>query len=95
MAERYSARAIIVDTPPLLLTSEANVLAENMGQIVLVVEAGESSQESVIEAIGLLNKSKPINAILNKSRGVEFGGYGTGGYGYYGSQDGGYGYGEG
>ncbi len=82
LSERFSARAIIVDTPPLLLTNEANVLAEHMGQIVMVIEAGESSQESVLEALGSLNRSKPINAILNKARGVSFGGY-DGGYGYY------------
>ena len=92
LAERYPARAIVVDTPPLLLTNEANVLAENMGQIVLVVEAGVSTQESVIEATGLLNSEKPINAILNKSRGMDIGGYGANGYGYYGA--GGYGYGQ-
>ena len=92
LAERFSSRAIVVDTPPLLLTNEANVLAENMGQIILVVEAGISTQESVIEAVGLLNSEKPINAIVNKSRGMDVGGYGANGYSYYGA--GGYGYGQ-
>ena len=92
LAERYAARAIVVDTPPLLLTNEANVLAENMGQIVLVVEAGISTQESVIEAAGLLNSEKPINAILNKFRGMDLGGHRVDGYSYYGT--GGYGYGQ-
>ncbi len=85
LAERFRARAIIVDTPPLLLTNEAHVLAENMGQIILVIEAGVSSQESALEALGSLNRSKPINAILNKARGASFGDYGGGGYGYYGA----------
>ena len=92
LAQRYSARAIIVDTPPLLLTNEANVLAENMGQIILVVEAGISTQDSVIEATALLNSDKPINTIVNKSRGLDVGAYGSDGYGYYGA--GGYGYGQ-
>ena len=92
LAERYSSRAIVVDTPPLLLTNEANVLAENMGQIILVVEAGVSTQESVIEAAGLLNSEKPINVIINKSRGMDVDGHGANGYGYYGA--GGYGYGQ-
>jgi len=83
LSQRYYARAIVVDTPPLLLTNEAHVLAENMGQIVMVVEAGESSQESTIQAISSLDRSKPINAILNKARSVSFGGYGGGEYGYY------------
>jgi len=75
------ARAIIFDTPPLLLTNEAQVLAEHMGQIVLVIEAGASTQETVGQALNSLNQDKPINAILNKTRGVSFGEYG--GYGYY------------
>lgn len=83
LSQRFSARAIIVDTPPLLLTNEANVLAEHMGQIVLVVEAGVSSRETVSQAMGSLDKSKPINAILNKARGVTFGEYSISGYGYY------------
>lgn len=83
MSERFSSRAIIVDTPPLLLTNEAHVLAEHMGQIVLVVEAGMSTQESVTEVLGSLSKTKPINAILNKARSKSFGAYGGGEYGYY------------
>lgn len=83
LSERFSARAIIVDTPPLLLTNEANVLADLVGQIVMVIEAGESSQASVIQALSSLNKAKPINAILNKARSVSLSGYGGSGYSYY------------
>ena len=83
LSERFSSRAVIVDTPPLLLTNEAQVLAEHMGQIVMVIEAGASTQDSVLEALDTLNRSKPINAILNKSRVGVFGDYGAGAYGYY------------
>ena len=92
LAERFRARAIIVDTPPLLLTNEAHVLAENMGQIILVIEAGVSSQESALEALGSLNRSKPINAILNKARGASFGDYSGDGHGYYSAPGRGYDY---
>lgn len=89
LSHRFRARAIIVDTPPLLITNEAHVLAEHMGQIVFVVESGTSTQETVTQALGSLNRNKPINAILNKVRGVSFGGYGgyggNGGYGDYGN----------
>ncbi len=81
LSERFSSRAIVVDTPPLLITNEAQVLAEHMGQIIMVIEAGQSDVESVTEALNTLNRSKPINAILNKARGRTFGDYG--GYGYY------------
>lgn len=83
LSERFCTRAIIVDTPPLLLTNEAHVLSEHMGQIVLVVEAGESSQESVTQALKSLNRAKPINAILNKARSMSFADYSGQGYGYY------------
>ena len=94
LSERYYARAIIVDTPPLLLTNEAHALAENMGQIVMVVEAGESSQESTLQALSSLDRSKPINAILNKARNASFGGYAGSEYGYYSAPKGGYRYGN-
>lgn len=88
ISKRFRSRAIIVDTPPLLITNEAHVLADHMGQIVFVIESGTSTQESVTQALGSLNRDKPINAILNKVRGGSFGGYGAygdyGGYGDYG-----------
>lgn len=75
LSTRFQARAIIVDTPPLLLTNEALVLAEHMGQIVFVIEAGITSQEAVTSALESLNRDKPINAIVNKVRGSAAGGY--------------------
>ena len=39
MATRYADRIIIFDSPPLLLTTEARVLATHMGQVVMVVQA--------------------------------------------------------
>ena len=68
LSRQFSERVVIFDTPPLLITNEAHVLAEHMGQIVLVIEAGESNQDSVVHALQSLNRNKPINAILNKAR---------------------------
>ena len=90
LSQRFCARAIIFDTPPLLLTNEAQVLAGHMGQIVLVIEAGASTQETVTQALISLDRDKPINAILNKARGVSYGEYG--GYGYYSAPGKGYGH---
>ncbi len=83
LAREFKNRAIIFDMPPLLLTSEAQVLAEQAGQIVLVIEARVSSRESVVRALGLLDRQKPINAILNKSRSAAGSGYQNDDYGYY------------
>jgi len=61
-------RIVLFDSPPLLLTSEARVLASYVGQIVLVVEAGVTPRRSVLDAIETLDSAKAINLVLNKSR---------------------------
>lgn len=89
LASRYEDRVIIFDSPPLLVTSEAVVLSNLVGQIVFVVEAGKSLQHSVKDALGLLDASKPIGLVLNKTRqiGGDYYGYGSyGGYGGYGPE---------
>jgi exopolysaccharide/PEP-CTERM locus tyrosine autokinase len=68
LAQPDSRRIVVFDSPPLLLTSEARVLASYAGQIALVVESGVTSRRSVMEAIDLLDPAKAINLVLNKSR---------------------------
>jgi exopolysaccharide/PEP-CTERM locus tyrosine autokinase len=87
LSTRYPDRIIVVDTPPLLLTSEAHALATQVGQIVIVVESGQTGQQSLSQALDTLDPSKPINLVLNKSR------FSTGG-GYYGGYYNNYGYGD-
>ena len=59
------------------------MLASFMGQIVFVIEARVSSQESAMRALALLDRDKPINAILNKSKSANTYGYHSDDYGYY------------
>jgi Mrp family chromosome partitioning ATPase len=85
LASRYEDRIIIFDSPPLLVTSESVVLSNLVGQIVFVVEAQKSLQHTVKDALGLLDASKPIGLVLNKTRhmiGASYFGYGGYGYGY-------------
>lgn len=82
LAHRYHDRVVIFDSPPLLLTSESRVLASQMGQIVLVVEAGRTTQQTVKEALRQIEACDVVNLIYNKAR-VHSGGYGYYGYGYY------------
>jgi len=84
LSSRYSDRIILLDSPPLLATSEAQALADQVGQIALVVESGETTHQALMETIGLLNPEKATNIILNKSRHSMQSGYYGGGYGYYG-----------
>ena len=88
MATRYPDRIIIFDSPPLLLTTEARVLATHMGQIVVVVHAGKTLQADVAHALSTIETCPVKMMMLNKARDSQ-GAYGYGytyGYGY------GYGY---
>jgi exopolysaccharide/PEP-CTERM locus tyrosine autokinase len=68
LTEGAQRRIVVLDSPPLLLTSEARVLASYAGQILLVVEAGVTPRRSVREAIEVLDPTKAINLVLNKNR---------------------------
>lgn len=85
MGQRYSDRIIIFDSPPLLLTTEARVLASHMGQIVMVVRAEKTLQSEVRHALSTI-ESCPIRLmVLNQARTRGLGAYGYGhghGYGY-------------
>jgi exopolysaccharide/PEP-CTERM locus tyrosine autokinase len=80
IARRYHDRVVIFDSPPLLLTSEAHVLASQMGQIVLVVAAESTTQQAIKEALRQIEKCDIVNLIYNKARAFPGGEY----YGYYG-----------
>lgn len=80
IARRYPDRVVIFDSPPLLLTSEAHVLASQMGQIVLVVAAESTTQQAIKEALRQIEKCDIVNLIYNKARTFPGGEY----YGYYG-----------
>lgn len=79
------SRVIIFDSPPLLLTSESRVLAQPMGQVVLVVQAGKTAQHAVQDAIRCLGEHKPVSLLLNQSEAVSEAGYyyRDGSYGEY------------
>ena len=83
ISKTYSDRIAIFDSPPILVTSEARVLASFMGQIAMVVCDGVTPQNAVLDALEKLDSSKAINLILNQSTsGENFDGYGQYGYGY-------------
>lgn len=68
LVQRYEDRIIIFDSPPLLQTSEARVLANQMGQIVLVVEAEKTTQQTVREALRQIETCEIVTLIYNKAR---------------------------
>jgi exopolysaccharide/PEP-CTERM locus tyrosine autokinase len=90
VASRFGAPArptvVVIDSPPVLATNEAQVLSRYAGQILLVVRADFTEQRVVMEALGLLDRTKPVNTVLNRVEPSMVSRY----YGYYY-----YGYGKG
>jgi capsular exopolysaccharide synthesis family protein len=77
-------RLIVVDSLPLLLTTEARVLVPLAGQVVLVVRAEVTPQNAVLQAIELLGPGANAKLVLNaveRTRVLDYFGYGYG-YGY-------------
>ena len=88
MASRYADRIVLFDSPPLLESTEAGVLAAQMGQVVFVVASETTSQMLVKEALTAFDHLDNVSVVLNKVRsGMLSGKYGYAyGYGYgYGS----------
>jgi receptor protein-tyrosine kinase len=88
MIRRYPDRVIVFDSPPLLVTTEARVLATHMGQVVIVVEAGKTTHGTVKMALATIESCPVRLMVLNKSREEGPGSYYGYGYKY------GYGYGR-
>lgn len=72
-------RVVIFDAPPLLVTTEAKVLASRVGQVVLVVAASSTPRSAVAQAFGVVERCPIVLSVLNKSRKLAI----PLGYGYY------------
>ena len=62
---RYDDRYIILDSSPLLATTEPSVLNEMVDGILLVIKSGDTPRESIQQALKLLDKKKIIGVVLN------------------------------
>src|SRR5436853_4464690 len=83
LAARYSDRIVVFDSPPLLVTPDARVLASRMGQIVFIVDAERTLQSEVKRALTTIEACPIKLMVLNKARTKAQGAYGYGyGYGY-------------
>lgn len=58
-------RIIVVDSLPLLLTTEARSLAPLAGQVLLVVRAESTPQSAVVQAVDLLGQGIDVKLVLN------------------------------
>jgi receptor protein-tyrosine kinase len=65
LSRRVGAGVVILDSPPLLATNEAQAATSYVGQVLLVVRAIKTEQRAVLDALALVDKSTPVRAVLN------------------------------
>ncbi len=83
LSRNFPERVIIIDSAPLLLTSEASIVADLTGQIVFVVSAESTTRGMVSDALRIVNDHSRVGFLLNKTRKAQNNIYGYGyGYGY-------------
>lgn len=74
-------RIALFDSPPLLSSSESRGIVQALGQVLLVVRAGVTPQQAVLDAISCVPENKPVGLILNgREGGPSDRYYGYGGY---------------
>jgi protein-tyrosine kinase len=82
LAERYPDRIVIFDCPPLIGVSETLVLANLMGQAIVVVEESKTLLADIQKATENLNEDLALGLVLNKAIRSHKDMYGYYGYGY-------------
>ena len=68
LASSDASRIVLIDSPPLLLTSESRALAQCVGQVVIVVRADITPQQAVLDAINKVGENKSISLVLNQAK---------------------------
>lgn len=86
---RRPRRLIVLDSSPILVTSDSRGVAAIAGQVVLVVRAGKTPQNAVAEALNEIGEGRHVGLVLNQGRRRLFGDhYGYGTYREYGQESG-------
>ena len=89
LTARHQRRLLVLDSPPLLVTSEGTALIKIAGQVVLVVRAGVTPRPAVQSAMALIDAEQAGGIVLNQVHGITGEGYyGYGEYGSYGGSTG-------
>ncbi len=68
LKSQYANRYIIIDSPPIFLTTEPIILSEMVDGVVIVVHAGKTPREVVQKAVNSINKEKILGIVLNQNK---------------------------
>jgi capsular exopolysaccharide synthesis family protein len=74
---------VLIDTPPVNLLTDAQVLAEHCDAVLLVVRAFAATQKAVEKAAAEIARFRVIGCVLNGGPNTKIGSYGYGAYGGY------------
>ena len=66
LKSQYSNRYIIIDSPPIILTTDPIILSEMVDGVIVVVLAGKTPREVVQKAVNSINKEKIFGIVLNQ-----------------------------
>ncbi|MFX0199043.1 MAG: polysaccharide biosynthesis tyrosine autokinase [Candidatus Hodarchaeota archaeon] len=66
LKSQYAHRYIVIDSPPIILTTEPIVLSEMVDGIIVVVLAANTPREVVQRALNNINKEKMLGIVLNQ-----------------------------
>ena len=77
---RHPRRLVLLDCAPLLASSEARALKQLPGQILIVVRAGRTPRQALLDAIALIDNTKLHGLVLNDAHVSSGDGY----YSHYG-----------
>jgi protein-tyrosine kinase len=80
LVSRNPRRLVLLDSAPLLVSSEARVLTRVPGQIIIVARVGVTPRQAVAEAIGHVDRGKLQGLVLNHApfrKGAGYYAYGT------------------
>jgi protein-tyrosine kinase len=80
ISRRYPDRIVVFDSPPLLATTESRVLATQVGQVVMVVEAERTTHAVLESALSTVDSCPVVYTVLNKAQESKLASY----YGAYG-----------
>jgi Mrp family chromosome partitioning ATPase len=64
--ERHPSCFLIFDSPPLLLTSEAQSLLSVAGQVLLVVHSGTTTRKDVLDSVAAIGPAPSVSLLLNQ-----------------------------
>jgi receptor protein-tyrosine kinase len=68
LASQSRRRIVIFDAPPVLASSEATVLAQHVGQVLVVVEAEKTNRRALEGSLALISGCPNVNLLLNKTK---------------------------